>query len=190
MLVAGGPGDRDHRRGPIILREAASVVQMGLVAGVLAFAGFGVLQPPPVTEHTRSLEFGSALLVLALLAAITGWGISGRARWGRYLGFLVAIACAIAGMFGMYGLVVLIGYPGTFSRSNLAVLAVLLFMGMTSVVLLVALLGEKHSVKNLIGLGPRQRLAWLAFSFVSGIAVSAVFSAALSTVAEPPCCPA
>ncbi len=171
------------------LRRAASVVVMGVVAGVFAFAGIVVVRPPPVTEYTRSLESGSGLLVLAVFAAITGWGLSGGARWGHFLGVLAAIACAIAGMFGIYGLVVLLAYPGMFSRSNLAVLAVLLLMGMTFVVLLVALLGERHSVKTASGLEPRQRLARLAFGSALGIGASLVFSSALSAMPEPPCCP-
>ncbi|MEX0626979.1 MAG: hypothetical protein WD402_10575 [Chloroflexota bacterium] len=172
------------------LGQAASVVQMGLVAGVLAFAGFGVLQPPPITEHTRSLEFGSALVGLALLAAITGWAISGGARWGRFLGWLVAIVCAVAGAFGIYGLVAFLADPEVFSRSNLAVLAVLLFMGVTSIVLVAVPLGERHSQEVLSSFIQRKRLTWLASGFVIGIAVSAAFGAFLSTVPELPCCPA
>ncbi len=172
------------------LRQTTSVAQMGLVAGVLAFAGFGVLQPPPITDHTRSLEFGSALVGLALLAAVTGWGISGRARWGRFLGWLVAIVCAVAGAFGIYGLVYFLADPEIFSGSNLAVLAVLLFLGVTAIVLVAVSLGKRHSQEVLTSFIQRKRLTWLASGFVIGIAVSAALGAFLSTVPEPPCCPA
>jgi hypothetical protein len=162
---------------------------MGLVTGVLALVAVEVLQPPPVPEHTQSLEFGSGLFALALLAAMTGWGISGGARWGRFMGSLVAIACAIAGLFGMYVLVVLLGYPGLWSRTNLAVTAVLLLMGITSVVLLTALVGAKHSAEDAIGLAPGRRAALMGFGLVIGIGASGAFSSWLSTLTEPPCCP-
>jgi hypothetical protein len=162
----------------VILRRAASVVLMGLVAGVLAFTGFGVGQPG-----------GLGLFVLAALAAIAGWGISGGAPWGRFLVSLVAIACAIAGAVGIYGLVVLLSQANLWSRMNIAVLAVLLLMGITSVVLLTALVGPKHSAEDAIGLAPGRRAALMGFGLVIGIAASGAFSSWLSTLTEPPCCP-
>jgi hypothetical protein len=65
---------------------------MGVVAGTLGFISLGVGQPG-----------GLGLLGLAVVAAVTGWGVSGRARWARVLGFVVAIACAAAGVFGLHG---------------------------------------------------------------------------------------
>lgn len=172
------------------LSRRAGVVQMGLVTGVLAFAGFGVLQPPPITQYTRSFEFGSALLGLGALAAITGWGLSAGSRWGRILALLVAIAAAFAGLFGIYGLLSMVASPGLFSRSNVAVLAVLLFMGMTSLVLVFALPGETSRMSEPSSFSQRRRLTLLATSFVVGVGASALFGAVLSTMPEPPCCPA
>jgi len=161
----------------VSLLRAASVVQMGVVAGTLGFVSFGVGQPG-----------GLGLLGLAVVAAVTGWGISGRARWARVLGFVVAIACAAAGVFGLYGLVALIAY-GLFSRANLAVLGVLLLSGVTSVVLAVALLRDREPPGALIDVGARPRATRLAIGFALGIGVAALFGFALSMVAEPPCCP-
>ncbi len=159
------------------LLRAASVVQLGVVAGTLASISFGVGQPG-----------GLGLLGLALVAAVTGWGISGRARWARALGFLVAIVCAAAGVFGLYGLVALIAF-GLFSRANLAVLGVLLLSGVTSAVLLVALLRDREPPGALIDVGARPRATRLAIGVALGIGVAALFGFALSMVAEPPCCP-
>ena len=110
-------------------------------------------------------------------------------EWGRYLGILVAIAFGGACAYGVYGLVVLTGYVGI-SRFNLAVLAVLLLMGLTSVVLLAAMVGPRHAAEGTIGLTPRRRSAFLAIGFLVGVAASVVFSTWLSTMPEPPCCPA
>lgn len=155
---------------------------MGIVAAALAYAGFGVGQPG-----------GAGLLALAMLAAITAWGISAGARWGRYLSVLAAIACAGAGLFGMYAFVAifgLLGYSGgRISRSDLTVLALLLLMGATFVVLLVSLVG-KHRSDDVLRPQSRGRVIPVALGFAVGIAVSAAFSLALSTLAESPCCSA
>lgn len=159
------------------LLRAASVVQLGVVAGTLASVSFGVGQPG-----------GLGLLGLAVVAAVTGWGISGRARWARVLGFLVAIVCAAAGLFGLYGLVALVAL-GLFSRANLAVLGVLLLSGVTSVVLLVAMLRDSKPAGASIDVGARPQVTRLVIGVVLGIGVVALFGFALSMVAEPPCCP-
>jgi hypothetical protein len=158
-------------------RQAASVVQMGLVAGVLGFVSFGVGQPG-----------GAGLLALAVLSAITGWGISGGARWGRYLGVLAAIVSGGAGAYGIYALVAVIAYTLT-SRFNLAVLAVLLLLGITCIVLLALLVGVKASTEDPTAHSPRRRATLIASGLVIGIGASGVFSSWLSTWTEPPCCP-
>jgi hypothetical protein len=146
---------------------------------VLLYLGFGVGQPG-----------GAALLVLAVLTAITGWGMASGARWRRYLGILMMIATGGAGAYGVYGLVVLVAQSSNWSRVNIAVLAVLLLMGITSVVLLAALVGAKYSAEDAIGLAPRRQAVLMAFGFVIGVGASVLFSAWLSTLVEPPCCPA
>lgn len=157
------------------LRRAATLVLMGFVAGVIAYVGV-------------VLQSGLALLALSAVAVITGWGLSDGARWGRNLGFLVAGACAIAGLIGLYGLVAIIGNPGTLSRSNLAVLTVLLLMAITSVALLFAL-PRKEPPEQRTSRTPWPRLSRLGLGFAAGIGGSALFAVALSRMAEPPCCP-
>jgi hypothetical protein len=101
---------------------------------------------------------------------------------------VVAIACAAAGMFGLYGLVALVAF-GLFSRANLAVLGVLLLSGVTSVVLLVALLRGSIPTGASIDVGARPPATRLAIGVALGIGVAALSGFALSMVAEPPCCP-
>ena len=171
-------------------RRSASIA-LGLMAGILAFAGLEVLRTPylAVPGDTASLEFGVGLIGLGLLSAITAWGVSGARPWSRFIALFAAIAGAAAGVFGLYVLVVMVGNPGTFSRLNLAVLAVLLVSGASAVVLFVALLRERPSEETQRP-AAWQRLAGVVLAVTAGIVASALFTAFLSTLVEPPCCPA
>ncbi|MEO8252113.1 MAG: hypothetical protein ABI978_05750 [Chloroflexota bacterium] len=152
---------------------------MAFVGGVLAFASFGVGQPG-----------GVALLLAAALAVGSGWGIAAATRWGRYLGITTAIALAGAGAYGIYGLTVLweyIGFGGL-SGFDWAVLAVLGLMGVSSIVLVAALVAPHAMVADAIRPAPRRRAAILALGLVAGVAVAVIFGLVVSTLPEPPCC--
>lgn len=173
------------------LGRGATIFALGLMAGILAFAGLAVLGTPYLADpgDTASLEFGVGLIGLGALCAVTAWGVSGARPWGRLLAMVAATACAAAGIFGLYGLVVMVGQGGSFSRSNLAVLAVLLASGATAAVLLVAFLRERATDEV-----PRppawRRLSRVVLAVAAGIAAAALFTSFLSTLVEPPCCPA
>jgi hypothetical protein len=79
---------------------------------------------------------------------------------------------------------------GGISRFNLAVLAVLLLMGISSIVLLALLTGTLHSAEDSIRIAQRRRASLVVFGLVVGIAASVVFSLWLSTLTDPPCCSA
>lgn len=173
------------------LGRSTTTVTLGLIAGILAFAGLAVLRTPSLADpgDTASLEFGVGLTGLGLLCAVTAWGVSGGRPWGRVLALIVATACAASGIFGLYGLVMLVGQGNLWSRMNIAVLAVLLLMGITSAVLLIALWRAHESAKDAIRVTPPGRAAPLAFGLLIGLGSSIAFSSWLSTLSEPPCCP-
>lgn len=173
------------------LGRSTTMVALGLIAGILACAGLAVLRTPSlaVPGDTASLEFGVGLIGLGLLCAVTAWGVSGARPWGRLFALIAATACAAAGIFGLYGLAMLVGQGNLWSRMNIAVLAVLLLMGITSAVLLIAVLRVHDSAKDAIRVTPARRAAPLAFGLLIGLGASIAFSSWLSTLAEPPCCP-
>jgi len=116
--------------------------------------------------------------------------VSGMRPWGRLLALIAASAGVVAGIFGLYGLATLVGQGNLWSRSNLAVLAVLLVSEATALVVLVALLRPHGLAKDPIRVSAARRAAPLAFGLLIGISASIAFSSWLSTLAEPPCCPA
>ena len=174
------------------LGRSTTAVALGLIAGILAIAGLAVLRTPSLADpgDTASLEFGVGLIGLGLLSAVTAWGVSGMRPWGRLLALIAASAGVVAGIFGLYGLATLVGQGNLWSRSNLAVLAVLLVSEATALVVLVALLRPHGLAKDPIRVSAARRAAPLAFGLLIGISASIAFSSWLSTLAEPPCCPA
>ncbi len=139
-----GPDPEADDTGPTIARRPPTrrPLSIDVISGILIVAG-GALEGYAVALTAGDSAGRQYALAWALLGAglvVTAWALRGRRWWGGAAAIAVSVVGLFAGMYGVYGVLVLTNSP-TDDRANWATTVGLIAVGAASIAVIGLLSG-------------------------------------------------